>query len=68
MANLNFICPRCNSKHGIDLEDTIQCANCLEELSKTDLIGKTKENILSISEKKEFVKSFIDDNNKSSKS
>ncbi|MEJ2293637.1 MAG: hypothetical protein P8Y23_02600 [Candidatus Lokiarchaeota archaeon] len=65
MPKINFVCPRCNSKFGIDLEDTIECTNCHQEFNKKDLEKISKNKILSTSEKKEFIKAFIDDNNNS---
>ena len=65
MSKINFICPRCKNKFGIDLEDTIECTNCHQEFNKKDLEKITKHRILSTSEKKEFLKTFMDDNNNS---
>jgi uncharacterized Zn ribbon protein len=54
-------CPRCNKKFLMDLGDIFECSYCHEEFSKKDLERFEKDQILSISEKKEFFKSFSED-------
>jgi len=60
MGNDDYACPRCNSRHVIDLKDNIQCSNCHQEFSKKDLDRLEKDQILSISEKQEFIRIFTD--------
>ncbi len=61
MGKEYYTCPRCNRKLVIDLGDIIECSHCHEEFSKKDIERFEKDQILSLSEKKDFIRIFSED-------
>ena len=55
-----YYCPRCNSTNIIEYDKSFDCPLCGQEFEKVDFERFDVDDILSVEEKRVFVKALID--------